>query len=129
MLGAGFLTAGLFMIQALRRYFTDFYIKVRCILWCATLVLAIPMFIRAVNWFTLELYSPYNAYYMDKIAYTDAVYVALTTILPVVAQMSSMIFGHFKRTKQQTEKERRYSVGGTKLNSSNYSPLQNFESD
>jgi len=87
------------------------------------------MFIRAVNWSTLELNDDYNTYYMDNIAYTDALNLLLTTIIPVVAQMSSMIFGHFKRMKQQDQKERKYSVGGTRLNASNYSPMQNFESD
>jgi len=129
LLGVGFLVCGLLMISSLKRYFTEFYIKVSCILWCATLVLAIPMFIRAVNWSTLELNDNYNTYYMDNIAYTDALNLLLTTIIPVVAQMSSMIFGHFKRMKQQDQKERKYSVGGTRLKASNYSPMQNFESD
>jgi len=50
LLGLGFLTVGLLMITALKRNFEDFYSKVSCGLWAATFLLAIPMFIRAINW-------------------------------------------------------------------------------
>lgn len=50
-LGIGFFTTGIVMIRSIKKHFVEFYEKVSCALWAATILLAIPMFLRAFNWF------------------------------------------------------------------------------
>ena len=40
------------MLIAIKNNFAMFYNKVKCVLWLATLMLAIPLFLRAINWIT-----------------------------------------------------------------------------
>jgi hypothetical protein len=49
-LGLGFLTIGLTMLVVLKRYFTQLYDKIGSKLIIATILLSVPMFIRAINW-------------------------------------------------------------------------------
>lgn len=98
-LGIGFLTVGILMIYSLKTYFTEFYNKVRCVLWAATLMLSIPMFLRASNWILQEMSPKYYRVYYDNIAIANACYALITTIVPVVAQMASLIFGAYRRHK------------------------------
>jgi hypothetical protein len=49
-LGVGFLTVGILMISLLKNHFPEFYQNVGKLLVFATLLLAIPMFMRAINW-------------------------------------------------------------------------------
>ncbi len=49
-LGMGFLTVGILMITLLKNHFPEFYENVNKLLIIATLLLAIPMFMRAINW-------------------------------------------------------------------------------
>ena len=98
LLGFGFLIAGILMIRSVKEHFVDFHAKVSNLLWLATLLLAIPMFIRGVNWAMLESNKSYKNWYYKEIAFTDASYLILTTIVPVCAQLCSMIFGAYKRS-------------------------------
>lgn len=84
-LGTGFLIAGLLMITALRKYFVDFYNSVNTVLWVATLLLTVPMFIRAVNNALRIWIEPYETWYMDNIMITDSMNIVITTFFPVVA--------------------------------------------
>jgi hypothetical protein len=51
MLGFGFLVTGILMLRSLKNHFPIFYKKMGCAIFAATLLLAIPLEIRAVNWF------------------------------------------------------------------------------
>jgi len=62
-----------------------FYNKVKCVLWLATLILAIPLFLRALNWFVIIEDKKYEVYYDNNISYANAIYLILTTIVPVCA--------------------------------------------
>ena len=84
-LGIGFLATGLLMINAIKNHFTEFYIKVGCILWAATLLLAIPMFLRGINWYLMLQSDNYAIAYDSHIAESNAIYCILTTIFPVCA--------------------------------------------
>ena len=98
-LGLGFLTIGLTMLVVLKRYFTQLYDKIGCKLIIATILLSVPMFIRAINWLGQIESEAYHNFYDTNIAYTNAVYAILTTMVPVVAQMSSLIFGALKNQR------------------------------
>jgi Na+/glutamate symporter len=62
-LGIGFFTTGIVMIVSIKKHFTEFYEKVSCALWAATILLAVPMFLRAVNWESQERIPVYLEYY------------------------------------------------------------------
>ena len=64
-LGFGFIIAGIKMIFTISVHFTDFHQKVSCLLWLATMLLAIPMFIRAVNWAFLTANPTYMKWYNE----------------------------------------------------------------
>lgn len=83
-LGIGFLSIGILMIYSLKKNFEDFYIKVKRVLWAATLLLAIPMFLRAINWVLQISVENYKNVYENNIAFSNAIYCLLTTIFPVV---------------------------------------------
>lgn len=95
-LGVGFLTVGTSMLFVLKRHFSSYYEKIGCQLIIATILLSVPMFIRAMNWMGQLESTAYLTFYNNNIAYTNAVYAILTTMVPVVAQMSSLIFGVLK---------------------------------
>lgn len=95
-LGFGFLIVGIWMVHTIKNNFTEFYQKAGCKLICATLLLSIPMYLRGINWFFQINSQTYYDFYYKWIAYTNAVYAILTTVVPVVAQMSSLIFGALK---------------------------------
>lgn len=84
-LGIGFLATGLLMIFAIKNHFTEFYIKVGCILWAATMLLAVPMFLRGINWYLILKSDNYANAYDKHIAESNAIYCILTTIFPVCA--------------------------------------------
>ena len=96
-LGCGFLITGLLMITAIKRYFSDFYNKVKTVLWIATMLLAVPMLIRSLNNAARVFIEPYESWYMENIMVTDAMNIVITTYFPVMAQMASMIFGAYNR--------------------------------
>jgi hypothetical protein len=51
LLGFGFLVTGILMLRSLKGHFPIFYRKMGCAIFAATLLLAIPLEIRALNWF------------------------------------------------------------------------------
>jgi hypothetical protein len=51
LLGVGFLITGVMMLRSLKNHFPIFYKKMGCPIFAATLLLAIPLEIRACNWF------------------------------------------------------------------------------
>ena len=49
-LGIGFFITGVLMIFSIKNNFFEFYQKVSTVLWFATILLSIPMFLRGINW-------------------------------------------------------------------------------
>lgn len=104
-LGIGFLATGILMIQAIKNHFTEFYLKVGCILWLATMLLAVPMCLRGLNWFLILRSNGYEKAYDSHLSISNAVYCILTTIFPVCAQMASLIFGLYKKKAPKDQKQ------------------------
>lgn len=50
LLGMGFAVTGILMLTSLRKHFPAFYKKMGCPIFAATLMLTIPLEIRAINW-------------------------------------------------------------------------------
>ena len=85
LLGAGFLTTGILMMRSLKGHFPIFYKKMGCAIFAATLLLTIPLEIRACNWFLQSKQGSYYNFYTSHFVVSDAVYAVLSTIVPVVA--------------------------------------------
>ena len=111
-LGIGFFTTGIFMIRAIKLHFVEFYEKVNCALWTATILLAVPMFLRAINWFGQNQFPAYESFYYANIAYSNAIYCIVTTIFPVAAQMASLIFGMLNNRKNPEDNRRSQPTPG-----------------
>lgn len=63
------------------------------------------MFIRAFNW-VLQVFVPkYFTLYSNHLATSNSIYALFSTILPVVAQMASLIFGLMRPKKADELKE------------------------
>ena len=98
-LGFLFLTYGIGMNLALKNYFPHFYISFRCFLWTACFCLAIPLFLRFII-DALRAFSPGFAewYYAPESMYLkNTSFLVLTTYVPILTQMSSLVFGYLRK--------------------------------
>ena len=102
-LAIAFLIAGVLLIKSLKINFPKFYNEYRHILIIATVLLAVPLFFRAV-FNGIKLCFPRFMKYVDEPNYTrnaiyNMIFFSLTTYLPILSQMMSLVFG-FLRHKQ-----------------------------
>jgi hypothetical protein len=81
------------MIYLLRKHFPTLYQEIGCKIWVATFCLTIPLFLRGLNTVLYGRKKSYFKYYMAHFAFVNSMYILLSSILPIVAQMSSLIFG------------------------------------
>jgi len=92
-LGTIFLISGISMAITLRKYYVDFYQEFGSLIWVATFCLSIPLYMRGLNLYLYKNSDNYLDYYTDHFAAFNAGYVLFSSILPVVAQMGTLIFG------------------------------------
>jgi len=82
------------MALSLRKYYPEFYQEYNKLIWIATFLLALPLFIRGIN---ANLYAKpdgkYNKFYTNHFSIFNSAYIFFSTIVPVVAQMGTLIFG------------------------------------
>ena len=98
-LGIAFFTAGISMNLALKRHFPIFYISHCCTLWTATILLTAPLFFRS-SVDLLENISPsFESWYDSEEGFIFNItgYVALSTYIPIITQMGSLVFGYLRR--------------------------------
>lgn len=101
MLGIVLLVTGIVMICVLRLNFQVYYNEFKCILWLAAIGMAVPMFFRGViNLMVLES-SSFETWYYDHISFANTLFVVLSTFIPIVAQMFSLIFGFTRRSRDK----------------------------
>jgi cytochrome c biogenesis protein CcdA len=94
-----FLTVGIRLIFALKKNFFQFYKEYRCLLWTATILITIPLSFRAIFDFTRIDHNPTNDI-VDKEwskALEDSYFFILTTYLPIVFQIGSLVFGFVRK--------------------------------
>lgn len=104
-LGLIFFISGMSMAISLKKYYPDFYKEYGRLIWLATCCLTLPLFIRSIH---SSLYHKgegykYFDYYESHFATMNIGYVLFSSILPIVAQMTSLLFGarqQFKRNKE-----------------------------
>ena len=101
-LGFVFLVSGILMALSLKKYYYDFYVEYGKLVWIATFSLALPLFLRGLNSNMYKNNTNYYNYYSRHFAVVNSLYVTLSSIVPIVAQMGSLIFGakhHYAKIK------------------------------
>ena len=103
-LGLAFFYTGVTMNFSLKRYFPQFYMNYRCLLWAACFSLTIPLFLRALVNLSERESGKFQRWFVnpDNEAYSLTVYLILSTYIPIITQMSSLVFG-FLRTRQDAK--------------------------
>ena len=90
-----FFTVGCIMLNRLRIYFKGFFKDYGCYLWIANVLLTIPLIIRAI--FDALLFDDdWLAYWLngaDKVAIYNLIFLTLVNYVPMLLQISSLIFG------------------------------------
>lgn len=81
------------MALSLRKYYPDFYKEFGALIWVATALLALPLFMRALNSHLYAKDAKYTKFYMSHFAFVNSSYIFFSSIIPIMAQMASMIFG------------------------------------
>jgi|LauGreDrversion4_2_1035121.scaffolds.fasta_scaffold485997_1 hypothetical protein len=81
------------MIATIRRFYPAFYQEYGSLIWIATICLTFPLFVRGLNSRLYGKEKKYWSWYGNHFAAVNSMYVILSSILPVVTQMSTLLFG------------------------------------
>ena len=112
-LGIVFFTVGTVMNLSLRKHFPDFYNTYRCLLWTATILLTLPLFVRSVKDYEYYHNEKFATWYSDHFVIDNTVYAILSTVLPIATQTASLVFGLLR----SYENESKTKKGSLKQNS------------
>ena len=98
-LGVMFLVYGIGMNLSLKSFFPHFYMSFRCFLWTACLCLSIPLFLRFVIDALRAFSEDFESWYIDADHFyiTNTGFLVLTTYVPILTQMSSLVFGYLRK--------------------------------
>ena len=81
------------MVISTKNFFPVFYDNFKCILWSTTICLTIPLFARAADQYLLSYNQGYKDLYYGHIIYANCIYAVFSTLIPIITQMASLIFG------------------------------------
>ena len=112
LLGIIFFVAGCVMLNRLRLYFTDFYKESGCKLWTANVLLTLPLTFRAIfDWLTFDD-AWYNYWHKDnnRLAGFNILLIFFATYMPMLLQISTLIFGFVGKKKVKLFKNDRNSI-------------------
>ena len=98
-LGIAFYITSITMNSSLKKYFPHFYNSFKCFLWAACVFLTIPLFLRAIIDMLKTTSTEFSKWYndLDNFAWTNTCYLVVSTYIPIVTQMSSLIFGYLRK--------------------------------
>ena len=103
-LGIIFFICGLTMNLALRSYFPHFYNIYRGWLWVACFSLSTPLLLRSIT-NILYKYSPvFQKWYDDEFVLSNNTFLVVTTYIPILTSMSSLIFGYLRKRQEKMVK-------------------------
>lgn len=106
-LGVVFFTVGLIMNVSLSKHFPEFYQKYKCLLWTATLLLTIPLFIRTAKDYMYYNNDEFANWYEAHLSVTNTVFAILTIVLPIVTQTASLVFGYMRNMENKSKKSKK----------------------
>lgn len=84
LLGTVFFTVGVIMNVSLARHFPDFYQKYSCLLWTATILLTVPLYIRTVKDWGYYHLTDFRAWFDKNFTVANTFYAVLSLVLPIV---------------------------------------------
>ena len=98
-LGFAFMVTGISMNISLQRYFKHFYNMFSYFLWIACFFLTVPLFVRVAMNILLLHVPKFKAWYLNwnNFTFTNTFYLIFTTYIPIVTQMSSLVFGYLRK--------------------------------
>lgn len=108
-LGIIFLTVGVLMNISLSLHFPDFYANYKCLLWTATILLTCPLFIRSAKDYAYYHNEAFAKFYEAHFVLDNTLYAVLSTVLPVVTQTSSLVFGVMRQREDEKSKKKKQS--------------------
>ena len=112
MLGLAFLLSGLRLIKSIRDHFPPFYEKIKKQIWVATILLSATSWVRAI----LDILRYSDTTGLDSaidesiknntwLAPTyDSILFLLSDLLPIFAQLLSLIFGLMRKRQELSQK-------------------------
>ncbi len=115
-LGLVFLATGIAMILTIQAHYPSFYLEYGRLLWIATILLTLPLFVRGINSFFYGKHYCYFTWYNDNFALVNSLYVTFSSILPVVTQMSTLVFGARQQFKKKVKIEQQLLKGSVTEN-------------
>ena len=100
------------MLNRLRLYFTDFYKESGCKLWTANILLTLPLTFRAIidGWSLKPSFYDYWHHNYDRLAGFNLLLTFFGTYVPMLLQISTLIFGFVGKKKVKLFKNDRNSV-------------------
>ena len=106
-LGVVFFTVGIMMNLSLKWHFPEFYKQYRCLLWTVTLLLTFPLFIRGIKDHFYNYSESFRTFYDSHFVFDNTVYALLSTVLPIITQTGSLIFGFMRARENQKKKSKK----------------------
>lgn len=106
-LGVVFFTVGLIMNVSLSKHFPEFYQKYKCLLWTATLLLTIPLFIRTAKDYIFYHNDAFAYWYDAHLSVTNTVFAIISIVLPIVTQTASLVFGYMRNMENKSKKPKK----------------------
>lgn len=116
--GCVFLVTGVTMALRVRKYYPDFYREFGKLIWIATFLLALPLFYRTVNDWMYRNWPSYQHYYMKHFAFMNTLFIILSSIVPLLAQITSLLFGA-SNLRSDSVSNSRSSVDSSRFSSIN----------
>jgi hypothetical protein len=117
------------MIYNIRRYYPAFYFEYGRLVWIATICLTLPLFVRGLNSYLYGKKAKYYYWYRDNFAGVNTMYVILSSVLPVVTQMSTLIFGARQQYNKKYNKKAYKTVRDSTTSEISRSALDSSDDD
>ena len=113
LLGSSFGVSGLLINRRLGVYFQEFYDDNKCVLWVACFGLSVPLIARGILDLARALNKDFDLFILYNIAIYSPSFYVLTDLIPLLFQLSSLIFGYIrnKQEKQFRKNERQGEEG------------------
>ena len=103
-----FITLGIVLIRKLKKYFPLFYSQFRKLMITATVFLTVPLTFRAI-FDGIKLVDPDFMEWIDADYTRNAIYnfffFILTTYLPIMGQIMSLVFGYVRHSQSKKRKK------------------------
>lgn len=84
LLGTVFFTVGVIMNVSLARHFPDFYKQYSCLLWTATILLTVPLYIRTAKDYAYWHIPQFRLWFDSHFSLVNTVYAVLSLVFPIV---------------------------------------------